>query len=118
MPEIKTKPWDMASYLRDDQDAASLVALLLQEGDDADFVAECLADVARACGKTELVRDTATGPQTLHDALAQLGRPTPSDVLQLLREFDLPLLPQSERLPLPELAVAEDTRTTYRADAG
>ena len=77
-----------------------------------------LEDVARACGKTELVRDTATGPQTLHDALAQLGRPTPSDVLQLLREFDLHLLPQSERLPLPELAVAEDTRTTYRADAG
>ena len=112
MPELKTKPWDMAAYLRDDQDVASLIALLLQEGDDADFVAECLADISRACGKTELVRDTATGPQTLHDALAQLGRPTPHDVLQLLREFDLHLTSESE------LAVAEDARTTYRADAG
>ena len=112
MPEIKTKPWDMASYLRDDQDVASLIALLLQEEDDADFVAECLADVARAYGKSEIARDTANGPQTLHDALAQLGRPTPSEVLQLLREFDLHLISESD------LAVAEDTRTAYRADAG
>ncbi len=112
MPRIETKPWDMAAYLRDDQDVASLLALLLQEGDDPDFVAECLADVARACGKTELVRNTATGPQTLHDALAELDRPTPSEVLQLLREFDLHLTSESE------LAVAEDARTTYSADTG
>ena len=112
MPQIKTKPWDMATYLRDDQDVASLLALLLQEGDDPDFVAECLADIARAYGKSEITRDTANGPQTLHDALARLDRPTPPDVLKLLRSFGLHLASESE------LAVAEDARTTYDADIG
>ena len=76
-----------------------------------------LEDVARACGKTELIRNTATGPQTLHAALAELGRPTPQDVLNLLGQFDRHLLPKSDRLPLPELAVAEDAESTYTADA-
>lgn len=112
MPEIKTKPWDMARYLRDDQDVANLIMLLLQEGDDADLIADCLADVARAYGKAELVRDTATGPQTLHDALMELDCPTSSDILQLLREFGLRMLPEFEP------AVAEDAQPAYSADNG
>ena len=109
-------PWDPIDHWNDDEDIARALSIAF-ESDEREHHEMWLEDVARACGKTELIRDTATGPQTLHAALAELGRPTPSDVLQLLREFDLRILPQSERLPLPELAVAEDAESAYSADA-
>ena len=111
------EPWDPIEHWNDDEDIAYFLSYAF-ESDECEHHEMCLKYVARACGKTELVRDTATGPQTLHDALAQLGRPTPREVLNLLGQFKLHLLPKSDRLPLPELAVAEDARTAYRADAG
>ena len=110
------EPWDPIEHWNDDEDIAYFLSYAF-ESDEREHHEMCLAHVARAYGKTEIVRNTATGPQTLHDALAELGRPTPSDVLQLLRAFDLRLLPKSDRLPLPELAVAEDAESTYTADA-
>lgn len=112
-----TKPWDPIEYWDDDLDITYALSIAF-ESDDRQHHEAWLADAARACGKTELVRHTATGTQTLHDALAELDRPSPHDVLKLLNEFDLHLLPKPERLPLPELAVAEAPESAYAADAG
>ena len=101
------EPWDPIEHWNDDEDIAYFLSIAF-ESDEREHHEMCLEDVARACGKTELVRDTATGPQTLQDALAELGRPTPQDVLNLLGRFNLHLLPKSDRLPLPELAVLAD----------
>ena len=112
-----TKPWDPVEYWDHDLDIAYFLSFVF-ETDDRPHAADCLADVARACGKTELVRHTATGPQTLHQALDELNSPSPTEILQLLRAFDLHLQPKSERLPLPELAVAEASESAYAVDAG
>ena len=112
-----TTPWDPIEHWDDDLDMAYALSIAF-ESDDRQHRESWLADAARAVGKTELVRHTATGPQTLHDALAELNRPSPHDVLKLLNEFDLHLLPKPERLPLPELAVAEAPESAYAADAG
>ena len=111
-----TKPWDPVEYWDHDLDIAYFLSFVF-ETDDRPHAADCLADVARAYGKTEIIRNTATGTQTLHEALNDLNSPSPSEILQLLRAFDLHLLPKSDRLPLPELAVAEDARSAYNADA-
>ena len=112
-----TTPWDPIEHWDDDLDIAYALSIAF-ESDDRQHHEAWLADAARACGKTELVRDTANGPQTLHDALAELNRPSPHDVLKLLNEFGLHLLPKPERLPLPQLAVAEDSESTYATDTG
>ena len=109
------EPWDPIEHWNDDEDIAYFLSYAF-ESDEREHHEMCLEHVARACGKTELARDTATGTQTLHDALAELGRPTPHDVLQLLHEFNLRILPKPDRLPLPELAVAEDAQSAYTAD--
>ena len=109
------EPWDPIEHWNDDEDIAYFLSYAF-ESDEREHHERCLAHVARAYGKTELVRDTATGPQTLHEALDALHSPSPSEILQLLRAFDLHLLPKSDRLPLPELAVAEDAESTYNAD--
>ena len=111
-----TKPWDPVEYWDHDLDIAYFLSFVF-ETDDRPHAADCLADVARAYGKPEIIRNTATGTQTLHEALDALNSPSPSEILHLLRAFDLHLLPKSERLPLPELAVAEDAESTYNADA-
>ena len=111
-----TAPWDPIEHWNDDEDIAYFLSFAF-ESDTREHREYCLAHAARAVGKTELVRHTATGPQTLHDALAELNRPSPHDVLKLLNEFDLHLLPKPERLPLPELAVAEAPESAYAADA-
>ena len=111
-----TEPWDPIEHWNDDEDIAYFLSYAF-ESDEREHHERCLEYAARACGKTELVRNTATGPETLHATLTELGRPTPHEILQLLRGFDLHILPKSERLPLPELAVAEDIKSAYNADA-
>ncbi len=113
--DFVTGPWDPIEHWNDDEDIAYFLSYAF-ESDEREHHERCLEYAARACGKTELVRNTATGPQTLHDALARLGRPAPRDVLKLLSQFDLHILPKPERLPLPELAVAEDAQSAYTAD--
>ena len=109
MGKIKTKPWDLADRLRDDEEVAHFLAVILQEDDPPDL-RRCFGDVARAYGRAELARNTDRGRESLYAALAGREDICAETVLRMLGSFGLHLdQTQAEYTtePVPDRAVAE-----------
>lgn len=115
--DLKTKPWDLADRLRDDDEVAHFLAVVLQEDDPPDL-RRCFGDVARAYGRAELVRNTDCGRESLYSALAAREDIRAETVLGLLADFGLRLGQRSETEyeaePVPARAVAENGSPEYR----
>ena len=110
MGKIKTKPWDLADRLRDDDEVAHFLAVILQEDDPPDL-GRCFGDVARAYGRAELARNTDCGRESLHSVLAGRGDICAETVLRVLGNFGLHLTGDLETEyaaePVSDRAVAE-----------
>ncbi len=110
MGKIKTKPWDLADRLRDDDEVAHFLAVILQEDDPPDL-GRCFGDVARAYGRAELARNTDCGRESLYSVLAGRGDICVETVLRTLGDFGLRLdrAPETEYAaePVSDRAVAE-----------
>lgn len=79
MPDIKTRPFDAARYLANEED---MIAYLQAAADDGDptFLAAALGDVAKARGMSQLAMDTGLSRESLYKSLS--GERTPrSDTL-------------------------------------
>lgn len=110
MGKIKTKPWDLADRLRDDEEVAHFLAVVLQEDDPPDL-RRCFGDIACAYGRAELARNTEHGRESLYAALAKREDVCAETVLRLLEDFGLRLGRAQEieyvTEPVPDRAVAE-----------
>ena len=89
---LNIREFDWVAHLRDDEDVAAYIEVAWEDGD-PEFINTCLSEVARAYGKSELRRSTSDGSETLHDALSALSTPSATQILHLLREFDLQMRP-------------------------
>ena len=118
MGKIKTKPWDLADRLRDDDEVAHFLAVILQEDDPPDL-GRCFGDVARVYGRAELVRNTDCGRESLYSVLAGREDICVETVRRALGDFGLHLArsPETEYVSEPALdrAVAEGGSPDYRA---
>lgn len=88
--KVKTRSYDTANYLRDEQDMAAYLEAALTGGDAA-VIAAALGDIARARGMTQLARDTGLGRESLYKALSPGGNPEFSTVLKVLNALKIQL---------------------------
>lgn len=90
MKRAKTKPFDPAEYLDDDEAIAAYMTDALESGDPA-FVADALGVVARARGMSEVAREAGVSRESLYRALSADGNPEFATVLRVVQALGLRL---------------------------
>jgi probable addiction module antidote protein len=84
--------YDTADYLKTEEDIALYMeAVMAEGGDDANFIAHALGDVARARNMSQLARDTGLTREGLYKALSSEGNPSFATVLKVARALGLEL---------------------------
>ncbi len=87
---MKTRSFDPAVYLDNDEEAAAYLTEALETGDPA-FVADALGVIARARGMTEIAREAGMSRESLYRALSTEGNPELATVLRVTRVLGLEL---------------------------
>ena len=92
--KVKTKPWDPAEHIQDNEDAAGYLDIALEEGfEDGDFrvVAPIIGDIVRWKSMDAVVSGTGLDADNLRKAFSDDGNPDLLTVLQVLRALGLQL---------------------------
>jgi probable addiction module antidote protein len=87
---LKTKPFDPAEYLDNDEAIASYMTDALETGDPS-FVADALGVVARARGMSEVARQAGVSRESLYRALSAEGNPELGTVMRVMQALGLQL---------------------------
>lgn len=88
---LKTKPYDAAEFLTDDETIAAYLTEAL-DSDDPRFIAKALGAVARARGgMAQLARDTGIAREALYRALSDTGNPELGTALKVMRALGIRL---------------------------
>ena len=78
-----TRPFDMAEQLRDEQDIAAYLTLVLEEGDPGEL-AHALGVIARARGMTQIAAEAGMGREALYKALRADASPRFETILKVM----------------------------------
>ena len=94
MGKMKTRPFDMANYLTDEEDVVEYMRQVLEDGDPA-LLGAALGDIARARGMTQLARDTGLSRESLYKSLSGERAPNSHTLFKVMKAlgFKLTLLP-------------------------
>src|SRR5467141_1011248 len=87
---IKTKPWDSATYLKTDEDIANYLEAVFEDGDPA-LINHALGVIARAKGMSQIAQAAGLGRESLYKALSREGNPEFATVLKVMRALGLKL---------------------------
>lgn len=96
--KLKTRVFDAAEFLDDDEAIAAYLEEALEIGDPS-FVADALGVVARARGMAQIARDAGVGRESLYKALSATGNPEFGTVLGVLRALGMRLKVEPVRAP-------------------
>ena len=88
--KAKTKPWDPAEHIEDDEYAALYLEIALEDGDPC-VVAAVLGHIARYKGMAAVVEATGLGSESLYKALSHQGNPELATVLRVVKALGLQL---------------------------
>ena len=88
MSAVKTKPFDPAKYLDNDEAIAAYMTDALETGDPA-FVADAMGVVARARCMSEVARAAGVSRESLYRALSADGSPKFDTVLRVMSALGL-----------------------------
>ena len=89
--DIATLPdFDVADYLRDDEDIAEYLSQVLAEGDN-DELLRALGHIAKARGMSQLARDTGLARESLYKAFRPGAKPQFDTVHKVLRALNVEL---------------------------
>lgn len=83
---LKTKTYDVASYLDSDEMIAAYLDAAFESGETS-RIAEALGDVARARGMTKVAKATGLAREQLYKTLSAAGKPELSTVLKVMAAF-------------------------------
>ena len=87
----KTKPYDAADFLTDDETIAAYLTEAL-ESDDPRYIAKALGAIARARGgMAQLARETGLTREALYRALSETGNPELGTALKVIRALGIRL---------------------------
>ncbi len=90
--KIKTKPFDVADYLRTPEDMAAYLDAWLEEApDDAAGIARALGDIARAKGMGQVAKDAGVSRESLYRALSTKGNPSLATILKVTKALGVKL---------------------------
>lgn len=84
---IKTREFDAAHYLKNEQMMADYLAVVLEEGSAEEFI-QALNTVARAKGMSELSEKTGIGRESLYKTLSS-EKPRFDTILKILQALGL-----------------------------
>ena len=90
MSKIKTRPFDMANHLNNEEEVAEYLRQVLDDGDPA-LLAAALGDIARAQGMTKIAKKTGLGRESLYKTLSRDGNPELATVLKVFDAVGLKL---------------------------
>jgi probable addiction module antidote protein len=90
MSTIKTRPFDMANYLGNEEEIAEYLRQVLEDGDPAELAA-ALGDIARARGMTQLARDTGLSRESLYKSLSGERAPSSDTLFKVMRALGFQL---------------------------
>ena len=85
-----TRHFDMAEQLRDEQDIAAYLTLVLEEGDPGEL-AHALGVIARARGMTQIAAEAGMGREALYKALRADASPRFETILKVMHALGLRL---------------------------
>lgn len=92
MLETVTTPYDVADHLRTPEECAAYLEACLEEaGDDSQFIAKALGDIARARGMTQIAEETGLSRESLYKALSGDRNPGLDTVLKVIKALGLRL---------------------------
>jgi len=94
--KAKTKRFDPAAYLDNDEAVLVYMSDALESGDPS-FVADALGVVARARGMSEVARQAGVSRESLYRALSADGNPEFATILRVVRALGLQLSVTSSR---------------------
>ncbi len=90
------KKYDVADYLKTDEDMALYLEACFEEaGDDAAFIATALGHIARAKGMTDIAAATGLTREGLYRTLSKDGNPSFSAILKVMKALGLRLRPEA-----------------------
>ena len=85
-----SRPFNMAEQLRDEQDIAAYLTLVLEEGDPGEL-AHALGVIARARGMTQIAAEAGMGREALYKALRADASPRFETILKVMHALGLRL---------------------------
>lgn len=92
---LKTRPFDAAEYLDDDETIQAYLEAALGTSDAA-FIAQALGTVARARGMSQIAKESGLSRESLYKALSDEGNPEFGTVLKVLQALGLKLSIKSQ----------------------
>lgn len=90
MSKIKTRPFDVSNYLKDEADIAAYLQVAIEDGDPA-LLAAALGDIARARGMTQLARDTGLSRESLYKSLSGERAPSSDTLFKVIHAMGFKL---------------------------
>ena len=87
---IRTRPYDSASYLTDDESIIAYIEDVIETGDPA-LVSHALGVVARARGMAQIAREAGVSRENLYRALSSEGNPEFGTVFKVITALGLRL---------------------------
>ncbi len=90
--DIKLSPFDVADYLKTDEDIRLFLQAAAEEGTDEEFI-HALNTAARAKGMAEIAKKSGLTRASLYKALRPGGKPRFSTVSKVTRALGFRLLP-------------------------
>lgn len=91
--KLKTRPFDIAEHLKDDEDIAAFISLMIEEGD-AGELAHALGIAARAKGMAQVAKDSGLGREALYKALRSDAQPRFDTVSRVCAALGVKLVAQ------------------------
>ena len=89
----KTSPFDPAEYLKDDEDIATYLTLVIDEGDPGEL-AHALGIAARARGMAQIAKDSGIGREALYKALRADASPRFETIARVCKALGVKLVAQ------------------------
>jgi probable addiction module antidote protein len=94
MTKIADLPdFDVADYLKSDEDIAQYLNVVLEDGDPA-LLAASIGDVARARGMTQLAKDTGLSRESLYKSLSGQRAPNSDTLFKVMKALGFKLTVQ------------------------
>ena len=87
---VKTKPFDAAEYLDNDEAIQAYLDAALETGDSA-FVAQALGTVARARGMTQIAQAAGLSRESLYKSLSAEGNPEFATIMRVIQSLGMRL---------------------------
>ncbi|NVE00616.1 addiction module antidote protein [Massilia sp. BJB1822] len=104
---VTLRDWDPAEHLRSEQERVLYFdACLLEAGDDAAFIADALATIARSRGVVKLDSEVWPDSENLYKALSAESSPSYATIAKAARALGMQL--RAESLPAASAALTED----------